>query len=71
MVISLSLTGAALSFNTNAAPENVPLVIQSQGSFAVGGTVITEPGTFNPYKPMDSAGQTFHGDNAYVFYQIT
>jgi len=46
-----------------------PLVIQKQGSFAVGGTVITHSGTFNPYKPT-AEGQTFHGDHAYVFYQI-
>jgi hypothetical protein len=46
-----------------------PLVIQEQGSFAVGGTVITNPGTFNPYNPIP-AGQTFRGDHAYVFYQI-
>ena len=47
-----------------------PLMIQTQGSFAVGGAVKTEPGTFDPRKPMDSSGQTFHGDHAYAFYQI-
>ena len=31
--------------------------------------MITNPGTFNPYNPTP-AGQTFHGDHAYVFYQI-
>jgi Alpha/beta hydrolase family len=46
-----------------------PLVIQDQGSFAVGGTVISNPGTFDPYKPS-AAGQTFRGDHAYAFYQI-
>jgi hypothetical protein len=35
----------------------------------VGGTVIKNPGTFDPYKPTPD-GQTFHGDHAYVFYQI-
>jgi hypothetical protein len=45
------------------------LVIREQGSFAIGGTVITNPGTFNPYHPTPE-GQTFHGDHAYVFYQI-
>lgn len=45
------------------------LHIQEQGSFAVGGTVITSPGTFDPYKPTP-AGQTFRGDHAYVFYQL-
>jgi hypothetical protein len=47
-----------------------PLVIREQGSFAVGGTVITSPGTFDPYKPAPPAGQTFRGDHAYVFYQV-
>ena len=36
-----------------------PLSIQEQGSFAVGGTLIT-----------DGEGRTFHGDHAYVFYQV-
>jgi hypothetical protein len=52
-------------------------VIQEQGSFAVGGTVVTAPGTFDPirhgaYNPADQsvAGQTLHGDHAYVFYQV-
>ena len=54
-----------------------PLVIEKQGSFAVGGTVVTTPGTFDPIKQggfnprgVDSAGQTLHGDHAYVFYQV-
>lgn len=45
------------------------LVIKEQGSFAVGGTIITNPGTFDPYTRTPE-GQTFHGDHAYVFYQI-
>jgi pimeloyl-ACP methyl ester carboxylesterase len=46
------------------------LGILEQGSFAVGGTVITAHGAFNPLKPMSPDGQTFHGDHAYVSYQI-
>lgn len=46
------------------------LVIQEQGSFSAGGTIITSPGKFDAKKPMDSAGQTYHGDHASVFYQI-
>jgi hypothetical protein len=46
-----------------------PLVIQEQGSFAVGGKVLTNPGRFDPYKPT-ADGQTLHGDHAYVFYQL-
>jgi pimeloyl-ACP methyl ester carboxylesterase len=47
-----------------------PLVIEEQGSFAVGGTMVANPGTFDTYKPADPSGQTLHGDHAYVFYQV-
>lgn len=43
--------------------------IKEQGSFAVGGSVIENPGTFDAIKRTPE-GQTFHGDHAYVFYQI-
>ena len=46
-----------------------PLLVQEQGSFAVGGTVIRNPGTFDSIKRTPE-GQTLHGDHAYVFYQI-
>ncbi len=52
-----------------ASNKTEPLMIQEQGSFAVGGKVITNPGTFNPKQPTPD-GQTLHGDHAYVFYQI-
>jgi len=45
------------------------IVIQEQGSFAVGGKVISNSGTFDPYNQTPE-GQTFRGDHAYVFYQI-
>ena len=51
------------------AKQQPPLAIQEQGSFAVGGKVITNAGTFNPKQPAPE-GQTLHGDHAYVFYQI-
>lgn len=54
---------------TGGHGKPAPLIIQEQGSFAVGGTVFTSPGTFDPLK-MSPEGQTFHGDHAYVFYQI-
>ena len=46
-----------------------PLLIQAQGSFAIGGTVLTTPGNYNNNKPT-TEGQTFHGDHLYAFYQI-
>lgn len=54
-----------------AAPQKpvAPLVIQEQGSFAVGGTVIQSPGSYNPLN-LTSGGQTLHGDHARVFYQV-
>ncbi|QHF39744.1 MULTISPECIES: alpha/beta hydrolase [unclassified Pseudomonas] len=63
----LSVLAACASHATAAAP----LMIQEQGSFAAGGTMITAPGTFNPRKPMTPDGQTYHGDHAYTFYQIS
>jgi pimeloyl-ACP methyl ester carboxylesterase len=66
----LLMAGSAMtssSAKTRGATE--PLIIQEQGSFAVGGTVITNPGVFDPYKPTPD-GETLHGDHAYVFYQI-
>lgn len=56
--------------------ENGYIVIEEQGSFAVGGVVITTPGIFDPiangaFNPgnQNSEGQTLHGDHAYVLYQ--
>ena len=45
------------------------LQIQEQGSFAVGGTVVSNPGEYK-FSFTSSEGQTLHGDHAYVFYQI-
>jgi Alpha/beta hydrolase family len=52
------------------ASKPEPLVIQEQGSFAAGGTVVAAPGTFDPRKPLEPAGQTYHGDHVFAFYQI-
>ena len=46
-----------------------PLMLQEQGSFAVGGTVIQSTGSFETANPA-SGGQTLHGDHARVFYQV-
>ena len=68
-VNDLYAAGFLMLFLTCAYAQKKPIVIQEQGSFAVGGTVITSPGTFDPIKRTPE-GQTFHGDHAYVFYQI-
>lgn len=75
LIAAAFITSASGQDTKKSKPE--PLMIQEQGSFAVGGTVITAPGTFDPikqgaYNPNhhEPAGQTFHGDHAYVFYQV-
>ena len=72
--VSLFLTACA---STKESTRNGPIVLKEQGSFAVGGTVVTAPGTFDPvnhgaFNPANQAseGQTLHGDHAYVSYQI-
>ena len=61
------LAGASAQQAVKGKPE--PLMIEEQGSFAVGGKIVTNPGTFDHKKPTPD-GQTLHGDHAYVFYQI-
>jgi pimeloyl-ACP methyl ester carboxylesterase len=75
LVAVFLFTSAGAQETNKSKPE--PLMIQEQGSFAVGGSVIKVPGTFDPikqgvYNPAgtDPAGQTLHGDHAYVFYQV-
>lgn len=53
-----------------AQNKQKPLAIAEQGSFAIGGTKATEPGSFNLDSALKPQGQTFHGDHAYVFYQV-
>ena len=56
--------------NVAMAQKNNYLTIKEQGSFTVGGTVATEPGSFDVSNALDSQGQTFHGDHLYAFYQV-
>lgn len=59
----------------NGEAGKAPLVIASQGSFAVGGTVLKHPGTFDNSRfagwesPLET-GQSYHADHAAVDYQI-
>lgn len=60
---------AALAALCGCAADNGAMRISSQGSFAVGGSVSVAPGEFNA-DTLAPAGQSYHGDHAYVFYQI-
>jgi hypothetical protein len=55
---------------TQTAAKPDPLIVQEQGSFAAGGKIVAAPGTFDPRKPLEPAGQTYRGDHVYAFYQI-
>lgn len=57
--------------------DGMSINIKDQGSFMVGGTIKTTPGTFDPIKDgvfnpsnQSQEGQTLHGDHAFVLYQI-
>jgi hypothetical protein len=67
LAVGLLVSASAVA---QSLAKSEPLSIQEQGSFMVGGTVITAPGTFDPLKPLDPAGQTFRGDHLYTFYQV-
>ncbi|MBG6235795.1 pimeloyl-ACP methyl ester carboxylesterase [Pedobacter sp. CAN_A7] len=72
LVLALSVISVFLSA-CNTIKQHAasgPLMIKEQGSFAIGGTQKKEPGTFDLKDALKPAGQTFHGDHAYVFYQI-
>ena len=68
-MMALLLFLVTISLTSYAKTKVKPIIIQEQGSFAVGGTVIVNPGKFDPFKPT-LEGQTLHGDHAYVFYQV-
>jgi pimeloyl-ACP methyl ester carboxylesterase len=69
LLISAGVVASACA-TVSGNDKSEPLIIREQGSFAVGGTVITARGTYDPLKQQAPDGQTFHGDHAYVFYQI-
>jgi pimeloyl-ACP methyl ester carboxylesterase len=67
MLAAFLFASACPAGAVNGAPG--VLQIEEQGSFAVGGGVITSPGVFDPRNPANPAGQSLHSDHAYVFYQ--
>lgn len=60
---------APIAAMAQQATGPAPLVIQEQGSFAAGGTVLRRPGTYDNNAPT-AEGQSFHGDHLYASYQV-
>jgi hypothetical protein len=67
LIAALGVTAVAFAGPPQQAKSNI--VLADQGSFLVGGNVVTNPGVFDPVNPTTD-GQTIHGDAAYVQYQI-
>ena len=70
LLLCASCGGKQTGTTATAEPDGNAIVLRLQGSFAIGGTVITQPGTYNTQQPLKADGQTLHGDHAYVSYQI-
>lgn len=64
-----ALFAGCTSLPSGSGNSSGPVLIQTQGSFAVGGTVKQTGGTYNNNQPSAS-GQSFHGDHLYAFYQV-
>jgi|GEM_PF-3065400 len=70
--VALMLAGFG-SFGFSYQPASAmqhPVTIEDQGSFMAGGKTVTAPGTYDGTKPTDFAGETLHGDHAYVFFSV-
>lgn len=70
-LLPAAVAAACATATTGRGPDGgpEPLVLRAQGSFAVGGSVVTSPGAYDPIN-RGPAGQTLRGDHAYVFYQV-
>lgn len=61
--------GGSLQAQKEVTNDSI-LAIRKQGSFLIGGSIKTQPGTYDTRQPLKADGQTLHGDHAYVSYQI-
>lgn len=76
-LLSFFAVGPLTGCNPDSASNQSNYIpIEEQGSFAVGGSVVTAPGEFDPiadgaFNPGNQSpdGQTLHGDHAFVVYQ--
>lgn len=67
--VLLSIILSSLAGFSQLSTANQPIILDEQGSFMAGGKTIRTNGKFDPHQPLNPAGQTLHGDHAYVFYQ--
>lgn len=74
VLASSILTGTAWAADTASVPARTaaqkPIVLETQGSFAIGGTAVKHDGTYSDQHFLEPQGQKAYGDHAYVFYQI-
>ena len=67
-LLALTLSAGILTAtNVDAAK---PIVLETQGSYAIGGKTIKHDGIFSEENFLAPEGQLAYGDHAYVFYQI-
>lgn len=69
------LTGSALAaevmpVKNGQTVKPAPIVLETQGSFAIGGTTVAHDGTYSDKHFLEPQGQKAFGDHAYVFYQV-
>ena len=69
VALAVGLVATSWASNPPSDATDGQLVIADQGSFAADGCMTAAPDTFDPRRPTDPAGQTYHGDHAYAYYQ--
>ena len=65
----LALTLSAGIFSANFVDAK-PITLETQGSFAIGGSRVKHDGTFSQKNFLSPEGQFAYGDHLYCFYQI-
>lgn len=66
-ILAMTLTMGLIAGTAGAMSR--PVTLAGQGSFFAGGKVVTAPGVYKDDEPTNFAGETLHGDAAYVFWQ--
>ena len=60
------LSASLISFST----ADAKIILEDQGSFAIGGSTVKHSGTFSTENFLSPDGQYAYGDHLYTFYQI-